>query len=174
MMKDCDEEDSCDHRDNFDLTGGRRAWFPRVSLGWTAPQACLQRKRGTSPPPPPPLVYAFLSGLIWFPLLYPNFVNCPSKYKCQLSARDPQVRRPCHRFDRVNPRLVWLGCLRHSPGSKQTSEQMFHKYLLSHDISISTKVPTLRSHLGQYFTNTTAQASEEESLRYIESLKSRL
>ena len=81
MMKDCDEEDSCDHRYNFDLIGGRRAWFPRVSLGWTAPQVCLQRKRGTSPPPPPPLVYAFLSGLIWFPLLYLDFVNCPSKYK---------------------------------------------------------------------------------------------
>jgi len=29
------------------------------------------------------------------------------------------------------------------------------------------QVPTLRSHLGQYFTNTTAQASEEESLRSI-------
>ena len=79
VMKDCDEEDSCVHRDNFDLTGGRRALFPRVSLGWTAPQVCLQRKRGTSPPPPPPLVYAFLSGLIWFPLLHLNFCKLPKQ-----------------------------------------------------------------------------------------------
>ena len=92
MMKDCDEED----RYNFDLTGGRKAWFPRVSLGWTAPQACLQRKRGTSPPPPPPLVYAFLSGLIWFPLLYLTFVNCPSKYK-DIATKKMEVLTICTR-----------------------------------------------------------------------------
>ena len=92
MMKDCDEED----RYNFDLTGGRRAWFPRVSHGWTAPQACLQRKRGTSPPPPHPLVCAFLSGLIWFPLLYLNFVNCPSKYK-DIATKKMEVLTICTR-----------------------------------------------------------------------------